>query len=169
MKPIGNILNLRWRAARFAITFALFASLGAAYASAQAPPYALMQDSTLTGTGNTINVTQLPVVTTSGISYYDLTILFDVSATGVLTVAAGYPQIVPAPEPIINGFVAGTYLGPKRPNRAYTGERAGCSTERGNSMVDHSCYRRCGLYLSIDGYLVRRGDKLEKQSVVLAH
>jgi len=109
MKTIESIFTLRRRVTRFAAKFALFTSLGAVAASAQAPPYALMQDSTLTGTGNTINVTQLPVVTTSGITYVDLTILFDVAVDGTLTVAPGYPQVVPAPEPIVDGFEAGNY------------------------------------------------------------
>jgi hypothetical protein len=115
MKDVCGGSNLRRGAMRLATILTLLTGLGTVAAWGQAPPYALMQDSTLTGTGNTINVTQLPVVTTSGISYVDLTILFDVSATGVLTVAAGYPQVVPAPEPIINGFEAGTYLGPNDP------------------------------------------------------
>jgi hypothetical protein len=109
MKTIGNIFNLRRRVARFATMFALFTSLGAGAASAQAPPYALMQDSTLTGTGNTINVTQLPVVLSTGTIYVDLTILFDVAADGTLTVAPGYPIQVAAPSTIDDGFMAGNY------------------------------------------------------------
>jgi hypothetical protein len=109
MKTIESIFTLRRRLTRFAAMFALFTSLGAVAVSAQAPPYALMQDSTLTGTGNTINVTQLPVVLSTGTIYVDLTILFDVAADGTLTVASGYPMQVAAPQTKDDGFAAGDY------------------------------------------------------------
>jgi hypothetical protein len=96
---------------RLAATLTILITVCTIAAQSQTPPYALIQDSTLTATTNTINVTQLPVVTTAGIMYVDLTIVFDVSANGTLTLASGYPQQTPAPRPIINGFEAGTYLG----------------------------------------------------------
>ncbi len=100
--------NPRQRVAIRVVTFILF-SLCAVCASAQAPPYALFQDSTLTSTTNTINVTQLPVVTSTGTSYVNLVLVFNVSAEGILTVASGYPLQTPSPTPIDDGFEAGNY------------------------------------------------------------
>lgn len=80
--------------------------------AATAPPYALLQYSTLTGSGNTFTATWVPVVTASGTVYKNLTLLFDVDSSGNLTVAPGYPQVVPTPPPIVDGFVAGQYVGP---------------------------------------------------------
>jgi hypothetical protein len=105
-------LNPWRRAARFAPIFMVFIALCAA-ASAQTPPYALLQNSVLNGTGNTFTATHLPVVNAVGKTIYvDLTVQFDVAADGTLTVSTGYPQQVRAPNPIIDGFLAGTYLGP---------------------------------------------------------
>ncbi|MGD0986445.1 MAG: hypothetical protein ABR874_01460 [Candidatus Sulfotelmatobacter sp.] len=109
MTTLSNPTSRR-RAAICAATFILFA-LCAVCASAQAPPYALFQDSTLTSTTNTINVTQLPVVTTTGTSYVNVVIEFDVSSDGTLSVAPGYPQITPAATPLVLGFEAGNYFG----------------------------------------------------------
>lgn len=79
---------------------------------AQTPPYLQMQYSTLTGSGNTITATMLPVVTSTGITYQNVTLLFDVDSSGNITLAPGYPQLVPSPTPIISGFLAGNYVGP---------------------------------------------------------
>jgi hypothetical protein len=76
------------------------------------PPYALFQDSTLTASGNTITANNLPVVTTTGKIYDDVTIQFDVADDGTLTVSSGYPQIVAAAKPLISHFLAGSYAGP---------------------------------------------------------
>lgn len=84
-------------------------------ASAQTPkpPYALFDQATLTGSGNTITATQIPVVTSSGaIVYLSATLQFNVDANGNLTIATGYPQISAAPTIITGGFKAGTYVGP---------------------------------------------------------
>lgn len=98
--------NLRRRAARLATILTIFAFATLA-ASAQAPPYALFQDSTLSSTTNTINVTQLPVVLTTGTVYYNLVVSFDVSATGGLTVVS--IQQTAAPQTKDDGFEAGNY------------------------------------------------------------
>lgn len=78
----------------------------------QAPPYAEFQNSTLTGSGNTISASSLPVVTAGGILYFDVVVQFDVAADGTLTVSAGYPQYTKSPQPLVEHFKAGTYLGP---------------------------------------------------------
>jgi hypothetical protein len=110
----GNMLSWRRTVRQLTITLTLAAAATSA-ALAQAPstpPYALFQYSTLTGTGNTINATWLPVVTSSGTIYLDMTLLFDVDSTGKVTVAPGYPKSVPSPMPIVSHFKAGTYVGP---------------------------------------------------------
>jgi hypothetical protein len=82
-------------------------------AQTQQPPYALLQQATLTGSGNTMTATQVPVVTTSGVVVYvNATIQFNVDANGNLTVATGFPQITAAPSTIVSNFKAGRYVGP---------------------------------------------------------
>lgn len=81
--------------------------------AAATTPYSLFQYSTLTGSGNTITATWLPVVTSTGATIYkNLTIEFNVDSAGNLTVAPGYPQVVAATPPIISSFKAGRYVGP---------------------------------------------------------
>jgi len=103
-------LNLRRSAARFATVVMVFTVLCVAAASAQAPPYALLQNAPLNGAGNTFTATYLPVVTATGTIYVDLTVQFSVDANGNLTVSS--VQQVASPTPINNGFVPGLYLGP---------------------------------------------------------
>jgi hypothetical protein len=72
-----------------------------------------MQYSTLTGSGNTITATQIPVVTATGVTVYEnLTLMFNVDPSGNLTISPGYPQIVQAPVLMSSGFRAGTYASP---------------------------------------------------------
>jgi hypothetical protein len=92
-------------------------------------PYAEFQYSTLTGSGNTITATRLPVVTATGkIIYVNLTLLFDVDASGTLTLAPAYPQIVPAPAVLVSNFLAGTYVGPDDPNELIAVSGPGVTT-----------------------------------------
>jgi hypothetical protein len=85
----------------------------AAHASAQQSPYALFQYSTLTGSGNTINATQIPVIAADGSTIYmNMTLQFDVDPSGNLTVSAGYPLLIMAPTPSVSSFQVGTYVGP---------------------------------------------------------
>ena len=85
----------------------------AAAAQTQQPPYALLQQATLTGSGNTITATQIPVVTASGVVVYvNAAIQFNVDANGNLTVAPGFPQMTAAPSTIVSNFKAGRYVGP---------------------------------------------------------
>jgi hypothetical protein len=75
-------------------------------------PYAPFQYSSLTGSNNTVTVSRVPVITSSGTKYNDVTIQFTVSSTGVLALASGYPKVVASPTLITSGFVAGQYAGP---------------------------------------------------------
>jgi hypothetical protein len=88
-------------------------------ATTTSPPYALVQYSTLTGSGDTITATRVPVVISSGTIYKNITLQFAVDSLGNLTVAAGYPKVVPATTPLTSSFLAGTYVGP---STIYSGE-----------------------------------------------
>ncbi len=82
-------------------------------ATAPVPPYALFEYSTLTGSGNTITATWVPVVNSAGnTSYKNVTLLFDVDASGNLTIAPGYPKVIQTPPPLVTSFRAGKYVGP---------------------------------------------------------
>jgi hypothetical protein len=81
-------------------------------ASTSSTDYAEFQYSTLTGSTNTITATLVPVVTGSTVKLYNVTLLFTVNASGQLTLAKGYPQVVAAPPPIFSNFLAGNYVGP---------------------------------------------------------
>lgn len=77
------------------------------------PPYALFQYGSLTGSGNTITASWVPIITASGATIYrNLTLQFSVDAAGNLTITPGYPQIVPAPIVQVTSFMAGNYVGP---------------------------------------------------------
>jgi len=104
-------MNLRRRTTRFA-TFIMAVAAGVVAAHAQTPPYVLFQNSTLTSSGNTITATFLPVVLSSGTTYENVTIQFDVATDGTLTMAPGYPQVVKSPLPVISKFIPGEYVGP---------------------------------------------------------
>jgi hypothetical protein len=107
-------VDARCRVARAARLAALIVVTCALALNAQTVPYALFQNSTLTSTTNTINVTQLPVVTSKGTSYFNLTIPFDVSETtdGTITITPGTLQQTAAPRPSTDSFKGGTYKGP---------------------------------------------------------
>jgi hypothetical protein len=71
-----------------------------------------MQYSTLTGSGNNITAVRVPIVTSTGTIYKNMTLLFNVDSSGNLTIASGYPKFVIPPTPSISGFKAGPYVGP---------------------------------------------------------
>ena len=86
---------------------------GSVYSQSSPPTAsAFFQNAVLTGSGNTVTATWIPVVTSTGTILVNLTIQFDVDPSGNLTVSAGFPQQIPAPIPLVSGFVPGTYSGP---------------------------------------------------------
>lgn len=86
-------------------------------AQAQTPPYALLQNATLTGSGNTITAVNIPVVISVGvIVYVSLNLQFNVDSNGNFTVTPGYPQITQSFTPLASNFVAGNYAGPSNIN-----------------------------------------------------
>ncbi|MFN7992562.1 MAG: hypothetical protein U0Q18_03130 [Bryobacteraceae bacterium] len=110
MSVFRTNMSLRRRSVRFAAVLMALAAVSAVHA--QTPPYAEFQYSTLSGSGNTITATRLPVVATTGIKYVNVVLQFDVAADGTLTLTPGYPQILPSPAQIISNFLAGNYVGP---------------------------------------------------------
>jgi hypothetical protein len=118
MIVIANQLNSRSRFTRLAVIALMFATVWLgnacalaadldALASAASVPYSLFQYATLTGSSNTLTATFVPIVTAGGTSYWNITLDFNVSSTGVLTVAS--LQQTQAPPPIVSSFRAGTY------------------------------------------------------------
>jgi hypothetical protein len=82
-------------------------------AATPTPPYSLFEYSVLTGTGNTITATWLPVITSTGQTIYEnVTLQFDVDSKGNLTISPGYPQVIQSPPSLTSSFRAGKYLGP---------------------------------------------------------
>jgi hypothetical protein len=106
--------NVLGRSVLAVVFLAVFSGgISVVHAQTPQPPYALMEYSALTGSGNTITATQVPVVTTTGVTVYvNLALQFNVDANGNLTVSPGYPQVIPAPIILSSGFKAGTYVGP---------------------------------------------------------
>jgi hypothetical protein len=103
--------------ARFTVIAAILIAaqaftLNAQEAAALNPPYAQFTNSTLTSSVNTIVASWVPVVTATKTTYQNVTIVFNVDASGNLTIAPGYPQIVPAPSVIVSNFESGNYVGP---------------------------------------------------------
>lgn len=95
------------------LTFILISAVACTCAAhAQTPPYAVLQYSTLTGFGNSIAATWVPIVTANGVIYKNLLLSFDVDTSGNLTVSAGYPEVVKAAPILISSFRAGKYVGP---------------------------------------------------------
>jgi hypothetical protein len=93
-----------------AISLCSLLGLAAGALQAQTPPYALLQNATIVGAGNTITASQVPVVTAAGVTVYvNLTLQLSPDATGNFTVAAGSPQTTLAPVLISSSFRAGTY------------------------------------------------------------
>lgn len=101
----------------FGLDMALAAKLAAltimcaAGTMAQIPPYAEFQYATLTGSGNAVSISQIPVITGTGATkYVNMTLQFTVDYAGNLTVAPGYPQFTIAPMPVVSSFRAGQYV-----------------------------------------------------------
>jgi hypothetical protein len=103
-------LNSASRTARLVLVAIFFLSV-ASVARAQTPQ-ASFERSTLTGSGNTITASNVPVVISGITVYINVTMQFDVDRNGTLTLSSGYPQVVAAPNLLSSSFRAGTYVGP---------------------------------------------------------
>jgi hypothetical protein len=111
---IMKSLNPWCRTAQLSNIFAVVVLASACVARAQGQiPSAMFQNSTLTGSGNTMTATRVPVRISSSLTIYlDVTVKFDVDSNGNLTVSAGQPQILPSATLLTGNFKAGTYVGP---------------------------------------------------------
>src|SRR5579863_3776242 len=98
---------------RVAWTFLLaLASAGLTLAQT-ASPGPQFQYASITGSGNIINLTRVPVTTASGtVVYQDIVLQFDNDGNGNLTVTAGYPTVNLSPNLLVSSFMAGKYVGP---------------------------------------------------------
>jgi hypothetical protein len=71
------------------------------------------QYAALTGSGNTITLTRVPVTTSSGqIVYQDITLQFDNDSSGNLTLTNGFPMFALSPSLQVSSFQTGNYAGP---------------------------------------------------------
>ena len=97
---------------RLALAFSVASVLAAQ--SGTPTPGPSFQYSSLTGSGNLITATRVPVTTSSGsVIYQDIVISFDNDGNGNLTVTANYPTINPSPGLLSSSFQAGKYVGPR--------------------------------------------------------
>jgi hypothetical protein len=93
----------------------LITALSAASAFGQTPA-AAFQNATLTGAGSAITASWIPVTTSKGLIYVNLTLQFNVDDSANITVADGFPQQAPSATPLVSAFVPGTYDGPSNIN-----------------------------------------------------
>jgi len=109
-------LSILSKPAALAATFVIGATLTwvtVVRAQSANGPYSLFQFATLTGSGNTITATRVPVVTAAGATLYkDVTIQFEVDSDGNLRLAPDNPQVLDAPALVVSSFRAGSYVGP---------------------------------------------------------
>ena len=114
MTVFRRTLNLSRATALLAMAVMVFPpATFVARAQSPQPPYALFEYSALTGSGNTITATEVPVVLGPGHTIYvNLTMQFNVDSAGNLTLTPGYPQFMPAPQILTSSFMAGKYVGP---------------------------------------------------------
>src|SRR4051812_37282748 len=85
-----------------------------ALALPQPAPGPKFQYASLTGSGNSIVVSRVPVITASGQTMYqDIILQFDTDADGNLTITASSPSVTPSPSLLISSFEAGKYAGPR--------------------------------------------------------
>jgi hypothetical protein len=92
---------------------ALLLVLASAAVTLAQTPGPQLQYASVTGSGNILNLTRVPVTTSSGaVVYQDIVLQFDNDGNGNLTVTAGFPTIAPSPNLLVSAFQAGKYVGP---------------------------------------------------------
>jgi hypothetical protein len=87
---------------------------GVALAQSGSPtPGPQFQYAALTGSGNTITLTRVPVITASGQTVYqDVTLQFDNDGNGNITLTSGFPMFALSPSLQVSSFQPGKYAGP---------------------------------------------------------
>jgi hypothetical protein len=88
--------------------------IGIAFAQSGSPtPGPQFQYAALTGSGNTITLSRVPVITSSGQTVYqDITLQFDNDGNGNVTLTNGFPTFNLSPNLLVSSFQAGKYAGP---------------------------------------------------------
>jgi len=80
----------------------------------EAPAGPRLHNSTIFGFEDTIRAIRVPLRTPDGKTLYrDITLRFSMGTDGTLTIAEGYPAIVPSPTPMVSTFQSGKYIGPR--------------------------------------------------------
>jgi hypothetical protein len=96
--------------ARTVFTAAAGAALLMAQSATTGPQF---QYASITGSGNTITLTRVPVTTSSGtVTYQDIVLQFDNDGNGNLSLTAGFPTFNPSPNLLVSSFMPGLYVGP---------------------------------------------------------
>ncbi len=97
-----------------AVASAIVALVWVATSRAQtATPSAAFQFATISGAGNTITASRVPVTNAQGLTAYkNITFRFDLDPNGNLSLAEGAPQIEDALPLVPSSFRAGKYIGP---------------------------------------------------------
>jgi len=99
------------KAALALIGLAAFGALAVGGPALGATPTVYAGNATITGAGDIVQVSRMPVQTSSGsILYYDVTTTFGVTSAGALSVVS--TTIAPSPSLIVSNFQAGTYASP---------------------------------------------------------
>jgi hypothetical protein len=82
-------------------------------APASTIPATQLQYATVTGSGNSIIASRVPVLNSKGqVIYQDITIQFDVDQDGNVTLTSGYPTMALSPNVQTAAFQPGKYIGP---------------------------------------------------------
>ena len=106
--PASALCPIKGGAALFAVSALVVLAVGSAHA---ATPTIYAQDATITGAGDTVTTSRIPVQTSTGsIIYYDVTTVYGVTSKGVLSILS--TTIKPSPNLIISNFQPGTYTAP---------------------------------------------------------
>ena len=80
----------------------------------EAPAGPRLHNSTIFGFEDMIRAIRVPLRTIDGKTLYrDITLKFNMDTDGTLTIAEGYPAVVPSPTPMVSTFQPGKYIGPR--------------------------------------------------------
>ena len=105
--PASILRSSSMKGAAALIALSTFAA-GAAFG---ATPTIDAQDATITGSGDTVTTTRIPVETSTGsFLYYDIATIYGVTSAGKLSVVS--TTITSSVSPLVGNFKAGTYVAP---------------------------------------------------------
>ena len=106
--PASVLSTIKGAAALVAVSAFAVLAIGSAHGGT---PTIYVEDATITGAGDTVTTSRIPVQTSTGsIIYYDVTTVYGVTSKGVLSVLSN--TIAQSPNLIISNFQPGTYAAP---------------------------------------------------------